>query len=263
MLEIIAEIGSTHCGGLDNAIQLIQLARQAGATGVKFQCFEPVRLAERRVKHPRITKIDWPGKPKNYDRDTVLPALTKLYEDTHMPREWFPDLIPAAKSEKLTWHSSVFDIEDIKFLETMNCPRYKIASFEAHDHDVMSAAVAAHKPLIVSVTQIEDLMPTPYFDITVLHATNYGVSAKQANLGRMRWWHDGKVMNRNHWPWGISDHTITTYAAEIGVTLGACMVEWHLMLPDVRSPDDNFAHTPSQFKYKAARLRDIYGALNG
>lgn len=261
MIEIIAELSGAHGGSLGHALKLIEAAALSGATGVKFQCFDPERLAARRVKHPRIKAITWPGKPDYYDDVVIQPSLAMLYRDTHTPGHWFPTLISAALHCGLTWHASVFDPEDVAFLEGLDCPRYKIASFEAGDDDIRKAVDRTHKPVIMSANQNENVFPLRD-DTLILHATNYGVGPDDANLARLRHWaRDRAKFGSLHFPWGLSDHTTDHLAANIAAALGAKMIEWHIRLPDVSTPDDKFAWSPTVFAQKIADVRTIEGAL--
>ena len=248
-IEIIAEISGCHGGSLENAKNLIFQANVAGATGVKFQCFEPERLARKRVQNPRIITIYNEGEA----------ALTSLYHETHIPREWFPELIAWAKDGGLTWHASVFDPDDVTFLETLDCPRYKISSFETYDDNLLAAVKETGKPLIISYNQDDNFLVAPSGVTTILHATNYAVPASAAKLRRLRhWaWTQGDLPRGQFWQWGLSDHTIDHYAAEIATTLGAKMIEWHLKLSGVETHDDAFSWPWKEFETKAKQVREI------
>jgi len=257
-LELIAEIGSTCAGSLDNALALISAAHGAGATGVKFQAFQPDRLAARRAKHPRIEPAMAAAGYPSIGGIFIESPLIDIYREIHMPREWFPPMIARAMDLGLTWHSSVFDPDDVAFLETLDCPRYKISSFEANESDIRDAIIDTGKPHIVSVNQNEGVWP-PRLKDTVLHATDYAIQPKQANLARLqRWAHTDARPS-----WGLSDHTNSNIAAEIATALGARMIEWHLKLTNVKTPDDAFAHIPLQLLFKVNRVRLIQEALNG
>lgn len=250
MIEIIAELSGCHGGSLANALRLIEAAASAGATGVKFQYFNPDRLAAKRAKNPRMAAHD------GID-------LVSLYRETHTPVWWFPNLIDAAGKHGLTWHASAFDPLDVEVLETLDCPRYKIASFEAADRDVYMAIRATGKPVIVSVNQ-NDIGRLPFWSdprrVTVLHATDYGVRPGLANLRRLR---EYACAGDSDAPWGLSDHTTTPLAAQIAAALGASMIEKHIKLADVKTPDDAFAVVPELFALMVGRVRAIEEAMNG
>src|SRR5262245_56172020 len=137
-MEIVAEISGNHGGKLENALSLIRKAIDAGADAVKFQCFDPDRLAFKREG------IVWEGKKRD-----VL-ELRALYRQIWTKREWFPDLIAYCGNE-IAWFSSVFDPDDVRFLEDLDCPRYKISAYEMLDGDLINAVMATGKPIILSV----------------------------------------------------------------------------------------------------------------
>jgi sialic acid synthase SpsE len=207
MTEIVAEISGNHGGSYLNALRLISEAKAAGADAIKFQCFMPDRLAEKRAKNPRVVALakDFHGR-----------SLIDLYRETHTPREWFPNLISRAYFEGIRWFSSVFDPDDVAFLETLDCPRYKISAFEMLDGDLINAVVATGKPLVISVRPVDG--------VTILRATEYDDKE------------DGAL--------GVSDHS-----GNMRFISHRCpMIERHLRLPDVPCHDEAFSSTPDEFR---------------
>lgn len=217
MTEIVAEISGNHGGSINNAFRLISEAKRAGADAVKFQCFEPDRLAAKRANDPYVVELAG-GR-----------SLVSLYGETHTPKEWFPALIAKAEMEGIAWFSSVFDSGDVAFLEMLNCPRYKISAFEMLDGHLINAVKATGKPIIMSVR------PRP--GVTVLLATEYGAS-EQIQFG-----------------W--SDHTPA--AGSKFVDRSCPMVERHLRLPDIETPDAEFSSTPEEFARYVAAIRRATG----
>src|SRR5262245_31850436 len=136
--EIVAEISGNHGGTIGNALRLIREAKKAGADAVKFQCFEPEALAAKRIG------VVWHGKPMTYDE------LVALYNKTHTPKEWFKGLIRQCEDIGIDWFASAFSPEDVDFLETLNCPRYKISAYEMLDWELIRAVVKTGKPIIMS-----------------------------------------------------------------------------------------------------------------
>src|SRR5260221_5900054 len=110
MTEIGPEISGNPGGAIKNALRLIRAAADAGTDDVKFQCFEPEQLAARRAKRADVLALAG-GVP-----------LIELYRTIHTPKDWFQRLIWQAKHCDLRWFSSVFDPDDVAFLETLNCP---------------------------------------------------------------------------------------------------------------------------------------------
>jgi pseudaminic acid synthase len=214
MTEVVAEISGAHGGSLANAARLIREAKACGADAVKLQAFIPERLAEKRAKNPRVVQL-----ATDFHHETLL----YLYKKTHTPRAWFPILIATAQLAHIPWFSSVFHPEDVAFLETLGCPRYKISAFEMLDGDLINAVVATGKPIVMSVR--------PMDGVTILRATEYDCKE------------DGAL--------GVSDHSNSMRF----VTSRCPMVERHLRLPDVPSPDDAFSSTPDEFREYVAKIR--------
>ena len=200
-MRVVAEISGNHGGSILCAFELIKQAKLAGADYVKFQCFDPERLAEKRSSNPEVLKLA-NGKD-----------LLSLYLQTYTPREWFPRLIDHANGCGIAWFSSVFDPLDVEFLEKLDCPRYKISAFEMLDWELIKAVKETGKPIVMSVRPTEN--------VTILQATDY----------------EGKTI-----PLGLSDHGCNLPLRNIP------MVEWHLRLPDLVTPDSDFSVTPFEMK---------------
>lgn len=213
-MEIVAEISGNHGGKLENALKLIQAAIDAEADAVKFQCFHPGRLARKR------DGMVWEGREWN------ARELVSLYNKTHTPQDWFPALIEACRG-RIAWFSSVFDIEDVDFLRTLGCPRYKISAYEMLDGFLIAAVVATGKPIIMSVR------PRP--GLTILRATDY----------------DGR-----HGQYGLSDHSRENVLSVAAAEMGVPMIERHICLSDVKTPDSEFSLNPDQFAEFVRRCRD-------
>jgi len=209
MTEIVAEISGNHGGKLDNAIRLIDIAKSCGADAVKFQCFDPEQLARKREG------IHWQGIEMTFD------MLLDLYSKTQTPEIWFPHLAYEANHIGIPWFSSVFHPDDVAFLETLNCPRYKISAYEMLDGHLINAVVATGKPIVMSVRPREGL--------TILAATDYGRTGEQL---------------------GFSDHTIEGVPSP-----GSPYVERHIRLPDIDTPDAAFSSTPEEFAAYVKAIR--------
>jgi len=211
MTEIVCEISGNHGGSLDNALRLILDANEAGADAVKFQCFDPERLAARRAQRADVLALAG-GVP-----------LIRLYRRTHTPRWWFPKMISHAETYGLKWFSSVFDPDDVAFLETLNCPRYKISAFEMLDWDIIKAVRETGKPIVMSVR------PRP--GVTILQATDY--NGELASLG-------------------LSAHRAMMLPAP-----DAPMVEYHLKLEDVETWDSDFSLTLEEMRTNVRLIRKM------
>ena len=208
MTEIVAEISGNHGGKIANAMQLIEEAAEAGADTVKFQCFDPERLAARRADNPEVLRLAG-SRP-----------LLDLYREIHTPQEWFPILADYADYMAIEWFSSVFDPLDVAFLEAMHCPRYKISAFEMLDWDIIKAVKGTGKPIVLSIRS------TP--GVTILHASHYNGALE---------------------PLGLSAH------AAMVPNPAAPMVEYHLKLENVETPDSAFSLTPPQLRAMVGAIR--------
>lgn len=213
MTEIVAEISGNHGGSLDNALRLILDANEASADAVKFQCFEPERLAARRCR-PEVLDIA----ASSFGGDD----LVGLYRQVHTPKWWFPIMIEHARTYRIPWFSSVFDPEDVAFLEALGCPRYKISAFEMLDWDIIKAVRETGKPIVMSVR--------PRAGLTILHATDYKGVAEEL---------------------GLSAH------GDLTPQPGIPMVEYHLKLDDVETPDSAFSLTVDELRRAVWRVRAL------
>lgn len=212
MTEVVCELSGNHGGSLANALELIVLAKQAGADAVKFQCFDPGRLAARRAGNAEVLAL------------AGTATLAHLYHQIHTPWTWFPHLIDQCREVDIAWFSSVFDPLDVAFLETLECPRYKISAFEMLDWDIIKAVRETGKPIVMSVR------PRP--GLTILQATGY----------------DGEIV-----PLGLSAHGPITPAPDTP------MVEYHLKLPGVKTPDSAFSLTADELRHKITEIRSQSG----
>ncbi len=206
--EIVAEISGNHGGKIKNAKSLIQAAHDAGADAVKFQCFEPEALALKRLG------VVWKGERQTYQQ------LLALYRKTHTPKAWFPQMVALCDEIGIDWLASAFSPDDVAFLQTMDCPRYKISAYEMLDGDLINAVVKTGNPIIMSVRPTER--------VTILEATAY-----EGRFPRL----------------GLSDHS----PKGVVWSLLRPMVERHIMLSGVPNEDQEFSSTPDEFaKYVRA-----------
>lgn len=238
--RIIAEISGEHLGKFGNAAALIRSARDAGADAAKLQCFDPERLAERRGGKNRVLKDGlWAGR-----------SLLDLYRETHTPREWFPDLFAYAEEIGIDLFSSVFDADDIAFLETLDCPAYKISARESDDIELIDRAVNTGKQVIIS------LPPDAAVTYTIkgaayLHCVSE-YPAEDARLDRL----EELLAELPNNVVGFSDHTRGIGAAIMATHLGARIIEKHITLQDgPGGPDAAFSLRPDEFSRMVTECR--------
>lgn len=249
----IAEVSCNHGGKLENAIKLIKLAKKAGASAVKTQCYTADTITLKMNKPDFILQDGiWKGR-----------TLWDLYNAAHTPFEWHRDLYQCASDEGITIFSSVFDFSSVDYLEKLGCPAYKIASMECSDPVLIEYAAKTGKPLIISTGMAtqqeisEALGAAP--NAAFLHCmSEYPGTIETSNLGSIKKLIQMMPLNVV----GISDHTAGSLIPIAAVAVGACIIEKHLgHLPGVKSEDDQFSMTGSEFHQMVRDVRQTYYAM--
>ena len=257
-MKIVAEIGASHNGSLERAVDTIAAAAVAGADAIKLQTWSPDKMdCGGRV----LDSGPWKGH-----------SLRDLYRKAHTPWEWHQPIIDAATKFGLEWWSTPFDYASVAFLESLHCPRYKIASFELIDTELIKRVAQTGKPVILSTgmatsKEIADAVfcarvGNRIVDLTLLKCVSaYPADPDTFNLMTMvdmgRAWGgvtDGVEV-------GISDHTQTDAVPVAAAVLGASMIERHLTIDREGGLDDSFASTPDQFKSMVGSVRTALAAL--
>lgn len=251
---IVAEISANHLGSLDRAMALIESAAKAGADCVKFQLYDPERMAP---AGKVIQSGPWAG------RD-----MRDLYREAMTPKAWFPALFFKARELGIEPFTSVFHADDLPFLESLDCPRYKIASFELVDRPLLRAVAKTGKPMIVSTgmatrPEIFDAIATiltanARCDLTVLKCTSgYPAPVSEANLLAM-----DELIRCGVRKVGLSDHTMNPAVPIAATALGASLIEAHLTLDRGEGgPDAGFSYEPHEFTAMVKGCRDAAAAL--
>ena len=249
---IVAELSANHNGSLEVAIETIKAAKKAGADAIKLQTYLPETmtidcdLEDFTINNGSI----WDG--ENY---------FNLYKKAFTPWEWHEKLFQVAKDEGLICFSTPFDKSAVDFLETLDNPIYKIASFEITDIELLRYTASKDKPMIIStgIAEKEDIelaintiKSMGNEKITVLKCTSsYPAPIEEANLtliSEIKKEFDVKV--------GLSDHTIGIIAPIIAVTQGATVIEKHFILDkSVGGPDASFSLDPKAFKEMVQAVR--------
>lgn len=249
---IVAELSANHNGSLEVAIETIKAAKKAGANAIKLQTYLPETmtidcdLEDFTINNGSI----WDG--ENY---------FNLYKKAFTPWEWHEKLFQVAKDEGLICFSTPFDKSAVDFLETLDNPIYKIASFEITDIELLRYTASKDKPMIIStgIAEREDIelaintiKSMGNEKITVLKCTSsYPAPIKEANLtliSEIKKEFDVKV--------GLSDHTMGIIAPIIAVTQGATVIEKHFILDkSVGGPDASFSLDPKAFKEMVQAVR--------
>jgi pseudaminic acid synthase len=257
-IYIIAELSANHNNDLNMAIKTIEAIAKSGADAVKVQTYKPESLT--------IDLNTGYFKPKT---DGLWKGYTpwKLYQEAALPYEWHHQLQQVATDCGLEFFSSPFDLEGIDFLETLNVPKYKIASFEITDIPLIEYAASKGKPMIISigVAEIEDIQlaletcrNVGNEDITLLKCTSqYPATIEAANLLTIP-----DMKKRFDVNVGVSDHTMGILVPLVAVSLGATVVEKHFILDrNLGGPDSSFSMEPIEFKEMVDSVRQVEAAL--
>lgn len=240
---IIAELSANHGGDLERAKRIIRLAAKAGADAIKFQVYTPDNMT---------LACDMPGFTIEADNPWKGRRLHDLYAEAQTPYEWFPELFQVAKDANITPFASVFGLDAIEAMERLNAPAYKIASFEAVDHDLISACAKTGKPLIISTGLCTNAEAAEALQaarsgggkqIALLKCnSSYPADPAETNLLAMVAMQDQLGV-----PCGYSDHTLGVAASTAACALGACIIEKHII--DARDPptaDSTFSALPDE-----------------
>lgn len=255
---IVAELSANHNHDFDFAVKTIEAMAKAGADAVKFQTFKPDSFtldADTEDFGPRKDGL-WKGyRPID------------LYTQGSMPYEWQPKLQQVCKDLGVICFSTPFDNEAVDFMEQMNMPIYKIASFEITDVNLIRYAASKHKPMIIStgVATEEDIKLALQVcreegnnDITLLKCTSdYPASIEKANLLTIP-----DMCKQYHVKVGVSDHSMTNTIPMVAVALGATVVEKHFILDrSFGGIDSAFSLNPEEFASMVHAIREVETSL--
>lgn len=254
---IIAEMSANHNKDFDTAVKILEQAKKAGADAVKLQTYTPETITiDCDNDYFKIKGTIWEGK-----------NLFQLYKEAYTPWEWQPKLKKIADTLKLDLFSTPFDDTAVDFLEKMNVPAYKIASFELVDIPLLKKVAATGKPVIMSTGMatlgeikeaVDTLKENNCKDIALLKCTSaYPASAEDANLRTIP-----DISKTFNVPAGLSDHTMGSTVAVTAVALGACIIEKHFCLNRNNSgPDASFSMEPDEFRQMVEEIRTAEKAL--
>lgn len=250
---IIAELSANHGGDISIAIETIKAAKRAGADAIKLQTYTAGTLT-----------IDSDKDYFKIDKDTLWDGKTlyELYKEAHTPWEWHQTLFDTARAEGLICFSSPFDFSAVDFLEKLDVPAYKIASFEIQDIPLIEYTASKGKPMIMSTgiaeekdiaLAVETCRNAGNNDITLLKCTSsYPAPLELANLKTIT-----DLKERFKVEVGFSDHTYGWLAPTIAVSLGAKIIEKHFILNrSIESPDSDFSLDEKEFKEMVSKVRD-------
>lgn len=255
---VIAELSANHQQRLETALRLVEAAADAGSDAVKLQTYTPDTIT---------IKADGPefriGAGTVWDGRT----LHDLYAEAATPWEWHEPLQRAANDRGMDFFSSPFDDTAVDFLERMDVPVYKIASFEIVDVGLIARAARTGKPLIMStgmatldeisegVTAARDAGAT---DLALLKCTSaYPAPPEESDLRTIP-----DMARRFGVPVGLSDHTLGIAVPVAAVAIGATIIEKHLTLSRADGgPDGGFSLEPAELHAMVDAIRTAEKAL--
>lgn len=255
---IIAELSANHNHDIEIAIKTIRAAKKSGADAIKIQTYTADTLTiDCDNDYFKIKGgSPWDGK-----------TLYELYQEAYTPWEWHQKLKKAAEEEDLIFFSTPFDKSAVDFLEELNVPIYKIASFEITDIPLIEYVATKEKPIILStgiatMEEIHDAVDAckrmGNMNFMLLKCTSsYPAPLEEANLATIP--DMAKIFGCVT---GLSDHTIGDIAATTAVALGAKIIEKHFILDRaIGGPDALFSMEPGEFKSMVEKIRMVEKTL--
>jgi pseudaminic acid synthase len=255
---VVAEVSANHRGSFEQAKKIVEAAKEAGADAIKLQTYtaDTITIACDREPFRIGGGTLWDGK-----------ILYQLYQEAYTPWEWQPKLKKVADDLGMQCFSSAFDDSAVDFLETMNIPAHKVASFELVDLGLIQKMAATGKPLIMStgmatIEEIQEAVTAARSggakQIALLKCTSaYPAPAEEMNLRTIP-----ELARRFAVPVGLSDHTMGVAVPVAAVSLGACIIEKHLTLSRAAGgPDSAFSLEPAEFKAMVDAVRMAEKAL--
>lgn len=255
---VIAELSANHNQDFNQAVRILQAAKESGADAVKLQTYTADTITIRsdapqfRIGGGTL----WDGR-----------TLYELYGEAFTPWDWQPKLKQAANDLGMDLFSTPFDATAVDFLEQMDVPAYKLASFELVDIALIQKMARTGKPLIIStgmatVGEIDEAVQAArqagVTEIALLKCTSaYPASPDEMNLRTIP-----ELMSRFGLPVGLSDHTLGVAVPVAAVTLGACIIEKHITLSrSLKGPDSQFSLEPQEFQAMVTAIRTAERAL--
>lgn len=254
---IIAELSANHNGSLITAIETVKAAKRAGADCIKLQTYTADTMTIASDKDDFIVKgTIWENQ-----------NLHKLYQKAYTPWEWQEELMLVAKQEGLVCFSSPFDASSVEFLEKLNVPAYKIASFEITDIPLIELVASKGKPVIMStgIAEQEDIelaldacKRMGNNNIALLKCTSsYPAPIEEANMCMIK-----DLAERYGVISGLSDHTMGSTVPIVSTALGAKIIEKHFILDrSIGGPDASFSMNEIEFTAMVKAVREAESAI--
>jgi pseudaminic acid synthase len=254
---IIAELSANHNGSIETAIETIRAAKRAGADCIKLQTYTADTITLKCDKPDfLINGTIWDGE-----------YLYNLYQKAYTPWEWHEELFRVAKEEGLVCFSSPFDKTAVDFLENLDVPAYKIASFEITDIPLIEYVASKGKPIILStgIAELNDIelaldacKRMGNNDIALLKCTSsYPAPINEANMVMVK-----DLAQRFDVISGLSDHTMGATVPVVATCFGAKIIEKHFILDrSIGGPDALFSMNEVEFTAMVQAVREAESAI--
>ena len=257
---IIAEMSGNHNKSLDRALEIVEAAANCGVDALKLQTYTADTMTLNCGNYDFVIEDKaslWYGQ-KLYD----------LYQKASTPYEWHKPIFDKCKELGIIGFSTPFDLSSIDFLESLDCPIYKIASFENGDIPLLKRIAQTKKPVIISLGMIgleetkeaiDALKSNGCDDITILKCTSsYPAKIEDSNLLTI-------PDLKQYFPYckvGLSDHTLGIGVSIASVALGAEVIEKHFTLSRADGGVDSaFSMEPAEMKQLVAESNNAYKSL--
>jgi pseudaminic acid synthase len=248
---IIAEMSANHGQDLQKAKDIVHAMKESGADAIKLQTYDP-----------RTMTIDCDRPEFIIGAGTLWEGqnLYDLYKNAYTPWEWHNQLFELANSLGMDCFSTPFDNSAVDFLEELDPPAYKVASFEMADIPLVEYIASKGRPIIMStgMATLEEIhrsvKAVKKYDapLAVLKCTSaYPSPPEEMNLSRIP-----HMIQTFQVPTGLSDHTLGIAAPVVAVSFGACIIEKHFTLSRKDpGPDSAFSLEPNEFKAMVEAVR--------
>ncbi|MBE5876147.1 MAG: pseudaminic acid synthase [Lachnospiraceae bacterium] len=250
---IIAEMSANHAGSIERAKEMIHVAKEAGADCIKIQTYTPDTMTiDCHNEYFGITAGTWEGE-----------NLYGLYQKAYTPWEWQEELRDEAKKVGIDFLSTPFDKTSVDFLEELEMPFYKIASFELVDIPLLEYIASKGKPIIMStgmgsLEEIEEAIAAIYgqgnHQLAIMKCSSaYPAKPEEMNLSTIV-----DMKQRFGIPVGLSDHSLGYFSSATAVAMGASIIEKHFCVSRaIENPDSTFSLEPQEFKELVMQVREV------
>ncbi len=251
---VIAEMSANHNQDIEVAKETIRVAKECGANAVKLQTYTADTLT-----------IDSKKEYFRLSQGTIWDGVTlyELYQQAYTPWEWHKELFEYAQQVGIDIFSTPFDFTAVDFLETLNVPCYKVASFEITDIPLIRYIASKGKPIILSVgiatlEEIEDAVMAckemKNNQVILLQCVSqYPARETDACLSNMF-----ALKEKFGVEIGLSDHTMGDKVATYAAAMGAHVIEKHFIIDrSIGGPDSSFSMNKEEFTDMVCKIREL------